>query len=269
MTVPRPFQGREPGRHPEADERPVTYRLGLPTGSRAAAAELYWDAFGKQVAPALGPRGRGTAVLARALRLECAVTALAAGDLVGLAGFHLGGASFAEIRLRHLAAELGWAGVLRWPLLAPLARRPRDGELLDGFVVRADWRGRGIGTSLLHAIFALARANGLGTVRLDVVDTTPARGAPTSARGSSRRPRGGRRTLGGCSAPRPARRWSRGSAAGPTTQVGRTATRRRQRTVGSAPMRASARGTTVGRAAASVGANSSLAKRHECSFDVS
>jgi GNAT superfamily N-acetyltransferase len=113
-------------------------------------------------------------VLARALVPERAIVTLAAGELVGLVGFHLGGSSFAEIRLRHLVAEFGWTGVPHWALLALLARRPREGELLlDGIVVRPDSRGQGIGTALLREVEALARGHGLEAVRLDVVDTNP------------------------------------------------------------------------------------------------
>lgn len=174
MTTPRPRGSTDAGLRPEVIDGGITDRLGLATGPRTVAAALSWEAFGQKPAPALGPRGRGTAVLERAPRSERAVVALAAGDVVGLAGFHLGGSSCAEIRPRHLVAEFGWAGVPRWAPLAPLARRPRDGELLlHGIVVRSDWRGKGIGTALPQAVVGLARSHGLATVRPNVVETNP------------------------------------------------------------------------------------------------
>ena len=36
-----------------------TIELGIPETSRLQAAELYWDAFGRKLGPALGPRARG------------------------------------------------------------------------------------------------------------------------------------------------------------------------------------------------------------------
>ena len=57
---------------------------------------------------------------------------------------------------------------------AMLERKPADDELLmDGIVVKADHRGRGIGSMLLEAVFELARREGKRVVRLEVVNTNP------------------------------------------------------------------------------------------------
>ena len=45
---------------------------------------------------------------------------------------------------------------------------------MDGIVVRADRRGRGIGTKLVFRLFDVALAHNKRVVRLDVVDTNPA-----------------------------------------------------------------------------------------------
>lgn len=156
----------------------VDIGLGLPEALRGAAAGLYWEAFGRKLGAAIGPRQRGEAVLERALRPDRALVAVSSGELLGLVGFHLDGSSFAEVKLGDLTAEFGLVGgVLRAVPLALLEREAREGELLlDGIVVWSDQRGSGIGTRLLRAAIELAADNGLGSVRLDVVDTNPRAG---------------------------------------------------------------------------------------------
>lgn len=156
----------------------VDISLGLPQTLRGAAAGLYWDAFGRKLGVAIGPRRRGVSVLGRALRADRALVAVSSGELLGLAGFHLGDSTFVGVKLGHLTAEFGLVGgVVRAVPLALLDREPSEGELLlDGIVVRSDQRGSGIGTGLLRAAVGLAADNGLGSVRLDVVDTNPRAG---------------------------------------------------------------------------------------------
>ena len=152
--------------------------LGLPQTLRGVAAGLYWEAFGRKLGVAIGPRRRGVSVLEHALRADRALVAVSSGELLGLAGFHLGGSSFVGVELGHLTAEFGLGGgVLRAIPLALLERKPNEDELLlDGIVVRSDQRGGGIGMWLLRAAVGLAADNGLGSVRLEVVDTNPRAG---------------------------------------------------------------------------------------------
>lgn len=153
----------------------VAYRAGLPPRLRRAAAELYWDAFGRQLAPILGGRDAGVRVLERAMVASRAVVALEGGELVGIAGLDLGRRPFIAVRPAHLIAAFGWlGGALRSLPFLFLHRRRRRGELLiDGIVVRADRRGVGIGAGILRAVYAIARGRGFSTVRLDVMDTNP------------------------------------------------------------------------------------------------
>ena len=44
---------------------------------------------------------------------------------------------------------------------------------MDGIVVDASARGRGIGTRLLNELTTFGKSNGYETVRLDVIDTNP------------------------------------------------------------------------------------------------
>ena len=152
-----------------------TVQRGVPEHVRRQAAELYWEAFGRKLEPAIGPSERGIALIAQRLVLDRAVTAVRGDELLGLAGFHLDGSCLVNVRIRDLTREFGVIGGLwRTILLVLLDDAPRKGELLmDGIAVRDDQRGKGIGTALLRTLFEVARANGLGSLRLSVVDTNP------------------------------------------------------------------------------------------------
>lgn len=148
---------------------------GVPVGQRRRAAELFWEAFAAKLAPALGDRERGVALLEATLgadRLLCAVTD---GRLVGVLGYHESGRGAFDLAYRDLVAHYSrWSAWLRVLLLAPLDRTPRRGELLlDGICVDASARGSGIGTRLLDAAVELAQDHGAGSIRLSIVDTNP------------------------------------------------------------------------------------------------
>ena len=150
--------------------------IGFVPHHRRAAAELYWDAFGRKLEHAIGPRSRGVPLIERTLEPSRAVTAFQGDILVGVAGFHLEGQSLTAITVRDIIGEFGLLSSMRriaWAAL--LERQPKPHELLmDGIVVRADRRGHGIGTRLLMRMFDLALEHGKSVVRLDVVDTNPA-----------------------------------------------------------------------------------------------
>ncbi len=157
-------------------DAPVEIALGFGPEHRHAAASLYWAAFARKLDHALGPRERGLALIERGLDPSRAVTAFQDGEMVGIAGFSLDGRAFATIRARDIIKEFGpLSGIRRTAWASILHRQPQDGVLLmDGIVVRADRRGRGIGTKLLFRVFDVALAHNKRVVRLDVVDTNPA-----------------------------------------------------------------------------------------------
>lgn len=142
---------------------------------RRAAAELYWQAFGRKLDKVIGPREHGVPLIERNLDLTRGIGAFEDGHLVGLAGFQLEGRSLANISGRAIAKEFGWFRSLpRMMWGSILERKPAADELLmDGIVVKADHRGRGIGSMLLDEVFELARREGKRVVRLEVVNTNP------------------------------------------------------------------------------------------------
>ncbi|MGW2380994.1 GNAT family N-acetyltransferase [Streptomyces sp. NPDC001658] len=154
---------------------PVTLRRGVPAGAERRAAELYWDAFGRKLGPALNPPDKAVPFLAAHLNTDRAVCALLDGRLVGLAGYQLdgraltGGSASAVLRAYgHLR------GLHRLLILALFERRPAPGQLvMDGIAVDPRLRGRGVGSLLIEEVAAVAAERDCREIRLDVIDVNP------------------------------------------------------------------------------------------------
>ena len=153
----------------------VEIRFGLPEHCRRQAAELYYEAFHQKFEPIMSSPQHGVAILEKAFDSGRAIAALCQDQLAGVAGLHYGGRQFVNAGASAFTNEFGWlSGLLRFALFAVLAQREGKGELLlDDIAVHSSMRGKGIGTRLLQAMLDFARANGFGSVRLDVVDTNP------------------------------------------------------------------------------------------------
>lgn len=152
----------------------------------AAAAALYWDAFGAKLGKLLGPPERGRAFIERVLDPSHAISAIDdGGALLGLAGFKTAEGACVDGEFEDLVAVFGLASaVWRGALLAALERPVEPGRLLmDGIAVAPEARGRGVGTRLLDAIVDEAAARGADAVRLDVIDTNPRARALYARRG--------------------------------------------------------------------------------------
>ncbi|GAA2415936.1 GNAT family N-acetyltransferase [Streptomyces coeruleofuscus] len=144
-------------------------------GAERRAAELYWDAFGRKLGPALNPPGKAVPFIAAHLNADRAVCALLDGQLVGLAGYQLGGRALTGGSASAVLRAYGCLGVLhRLPLLALFERRPAPGQLvMDGIAVAPDVRGRGVGSLLIEEVAAVAAERDCREIRLDVIDTNP------------------------------------------------------------------------------------------------
>lgn len=157
-------------------ESAVEISIGFGPEHRRTAADLYWDAFGRKLEKAIGPRDRGIGLIEKGLEPSRSVAAVENGELVGLAGFQLDGRALTTIYPRDIIREFGWRTALKRIAWASILHRDAPGDvlLMDGIVVRADRRGHGIGSKLLNRLFELAQEQGKRVVRLDVVDTNPA-----------------------------------------------------------------------------------------------
>lgn len=151
----------------------VTLHRGLPGHHRAAAAALYWQAFGGKLGRVLGPDARAEAYLARVIDPHHAIHAEENGKLVGLAGFKSPSGALADGSLRDLAACYGWIGAgWRMALMMALMREVDNHHfLIDGICVAPDCRSRGIGAALVTALCTEAQSRGYEMVRLEVIDT--------------------------------------------------------------------------------------------------
>ncbi|MGA4956515.1 GNAT family N-acetyltransferase [Streptomyces lavendulocolor] len=157
-----------------AGGRPVI-RRGVPQGGEERVAELYWEAFGRKLSPALGPPEAGRRFIAAHLWHDRGVTALIGDRVVGVAGYRLGDRALTGGSVKDVLTEYGpLRGLPRLALLALFEREPAEGELvMDGIAVDAAHRGAGIGGLLLKEIAAVAADHGCHRIRLDVIDANP------------------------------------------------------------------------------------------------
>ena len=152
----------------------VTIRKGLPAAQHAAAARLYWEAFGGKLGPVLGPDARATAYLARVIRADHCFSALSEdGTLLGIAGFKspfgsFAGGSLADMRLTYGRFGALWRGFLLRALGNEVDNRR---FLIDGIAVARSARGQGIGSALVAALCQEARTRGYLSIRLEVIDS--------------------------------------------------------------------------------------------------
>ncbi|MFI9150466.1 GNAT family N-acetyltransferase [Streptomyces sp. NPDC053367] len=162
------------GAHPAACTGP-SVRRSVPEGSEEQVAALYWEAFGRKLAPALGPPETGRAFIAAHLHHDRGIVAMCGGRVVGAAGHQLGGRALTGGGVKEVLSTYGLLrGLPRLAVLALFERSPAAGELvMDGIAVDAAHRGRGIGSLLLEETAAVAAEHGCRRVRLDVIDTNP------------------------------------------------------------------------------------------------
>ena len=153
-----------------------TITRGFTSQERAQVAALYWEAFALKLHYVLGPQPQALAFIGKQLNPDFALIARGPdGAILGVAGFKTAEGALIGGGLRDLAQVYGWLSTLwRAPLLALVERDLAEGILLmDGICVSSQARGLGMGTALLRAIKDEATAQGLTSVRLDVIDTNP------------------------------------------------------------------------------------------------
>lgn len=150
--------------------------LGFSDDERGKIAVLYWEAFGLKLNIVMGPDHRGIAFVNDVLDPTHALCARDDdGHLLGVAGFKTHDGALVGGKARDMAKHYGWVSSLwRIGLISLLERDTENARfLMDGIFVSNRARGKGVGTALLDAVCAEAKARGYGEVRLDVIDTNP------------------------------------------------------------------------------------------------
>ncbi len=152
-----------------------TLLRAVPAGAEARVAALYWEAFGRKLGPALGPPEAGRAFIAEHLHHDRGLVAVHGDEIVGVAGYRLGGHGLTGGGPRDVLAAYGpLRGLPRLAVLSLFERTPAPGELvMDGIAVDARRRGLGTGGLLLAEVAAVAAEHGCHRVRLDVIDVNP------------------------------------------------------------------------------------------------
>lgn len=153
---------------------------GLVEPLRAAAVEVFDEAFGAKMALAIPDAEKCRAVISEGLDGDHLIVATIGGELAGVAALctrddpYAGGSlSDESITWAMLRRHLGTLGAVRAALVLPaFGHRPQADELyLEDIAVAGAARGRGIGSKLLAEVEIIARELGKARVRLQVTDS--------------------------------------------------------------------------------------------------
>lgn len=147
----------------------------LTEDQRALAARIYFEAFRRKLAPLIGQPTLTLCVLTAGLNLKMMMGAQIDGRLLGLAGLQHFKENYLRINFRECIRRLGLVrGAYAWfalNLFGADLTLPKDRLRIAALAVDAEARGKGLGTSLLEAVFVRARNEGFNAVQLEVVDT--------------------------------------------------------------------------------------------------
>ena len=143
--------------------KPIQIRLELPERYRRQAAEMYHEAFHRELAPILGTGEASLALLEQILDPESTIVALHQDQLVGIAVL--------ERKACTPAAARGISRLRRQIDLVYSRLRRRQDLLLESLVVLPAMRRAGIGTCLLQAVLDWANVNGIDRIWTEVEAT--------------------------------------------------------------------------------------------------
>lgn len=158
----------------------IVVQKGIGNEHRAALAEIFYDAFGRKLQPALGKRETALQILQEDIKPENVVVALdESGEILGLVVLkHKGSPPFFDLRFSTLKKHYGFFGAVYRVLVALILHTPEianDKELMiESIAVAPKSRGLGIGTTLLNYVKELGRTAGYKIIKLQVIDVNVA-----------------------------------------------------------------------------------------------
>lgn len=142
------------------------------------AAQLYAEAFEKKFVKLIADKDSMSELFEKGINPSYALSAVDSdNNLMGLAGFHIGEKSLIDLKMRDFVEMFGffkgvYKGFLGYFLFD---RKALDAKqlLMDGIVVDAVYRGKGVGTALFNALECYAFNKGYRSIKLDVIDENP------------------------------------------------------------------------------------------------
>lgn len=150
-------------------------QLGIPTKYSQEVVDLYYEAFDQKMNFLFNDKINAKEVILESLELDRGVICIKNDELVGVAGLKFKGKSLVNIDYSsifdHYSLTSSIGILLKLILFNRLAKR--DELLMDGIVVKKEYRGQKIGTHLLNYIFEFAKERNFKQIRLDVIDTNP------------------------------------------------------------------------------------------------
>lgn len=152
----------------------ITICPGFDESERDVIARIYWEAFGHKLGAVYGPENRAHAFLLRSLRSDHCLTARGKhGEVLGVAGFKSPKGAFVDGCPKTMRRVYGRLGALWRKSALHLLSHEVDNRrfLIDGIAVQNDAQGKGVGSRLIAALCARARADGYGAIRLEVIDS--------------------------------------------------------------------------------------------------
>ncbi len=161
-----------PDYHPDSH---VEIKLGMPEELRHQAAIVCYDGFRAQMELLIGSQQKAIALLERSLDPELGLIAIQQGRLVGLVGLQYENRPFFQFERSQFIKELGFLrGLFVYLLFNLSATQIQPQEMfVNVIVVDASMRSKGIGTSLMQAVFEIAQQNQFHAIILEVIDTNP------------------------------------------------------------------------------------------------
>jgi GNAT superfamily N-acetyltransferase len=154
---------------------PFQIHQGLAPAHLQRAAQLYFDAFRRQVSPILGFNEQAVAFIRQCMNPQHALTAVLDGKLAGFVGLQYGGQNFLQLRLSQFTQYFGWLpGRIHFRQATLFEQPVQAGDLrIESIAVDPSMRGQGVGTWLLNAVTDFAGKQGFGAIHIDIPDTAP------------------------------------------------------------------------------------------------